>query len=347
VRAVLDDPDKELYIVEGEKKALKEISLEIPRNKVTALIGPSGCGKSTFLRCINRMNDLIPDVKITGKMLDIQSSIHEVSNQLKLENILLEQRKDTSLQQLIDGLQNGNQIKTFLLKDGILYKKLRNDSEVIVVPKTLIVPVLISVHLKGHSGIRRMIVTVLSSYWWQDHRRQVTEFVKGCYLCSLSKFSNEKRHEVGIPRTVTGPGVCWQMDIVQGFNNCDGFESFLTLTCMFSTYTIVVPLKNETSVTIAKIIEENIIKSYGPPKEISSDNAANLSGEPIRRLLNFYKILHCKTTPYSPASHGLVENVNKNITMLIKILSLQYKTKWINVVSLAVVIMNSMPKRGL
>jgi phosphate transport system ATP-binding protein len=60
---------KDLSLYYGEKQALKEISLEIPRNKVTALIGPSGCGKSTFLRCINRMNDLIPDVKITGQML--------------------------------------------------------------------------------------------------------------------------------------------------------------------------------------------------------------------------------------------------------------------------------------
>ena len=60
---------KDLSLYYGEKKALKEISLEIPKNKVTALIGPSGCGKSTFLRCINRMNDLIPDVKITGSML--------------------------------------------------------------------------------------------------------------------------------------------------------------------------------------------------------------------------------------------------------------------------------------
>ncbi len=59
----------DLSLYYGEKKALKEISLEIPRNKVTALIGPSGCGKSTFLRCINRMNDLIPEVKITGQML--------------------------------------------------------------------------------------------------------------------------------------------------------------------------------------------------------------------------------------------------------------------------------------
>ena len=60
---------KDLSLYYGEKQALKDISLQIPRNKVTALIGPSGCGKSTFLRCINRMNDLIPSVKITGNML--------------------------------------------------------------------------------------------------------------------------------------------------------------------------------------------------------------------------------------------------------------------------------------
>jgi phosphate transport system ATP-binding protein len=60
---------KDLSLYYGEKKALKEISMQIPANKVTALIGPSGCGKSTFLRCINRMNDLIPSVKITGNML--------------------------------------------------------------------------------------------------------------------------------------------------------------------------------------------------------------------------------------------------------------------------------------
>lgn len=58
-----------LSLYYGEKKALKEITMQIPANKVTALIGPSGCGKSTFLRCINRMNDLIPDVRITGNML--------------------------------------------------------------------------------------------------------------------------------------------------------------------------------------------------------------------------------------------------------------------------------------
>jgi phosphate transport system ATP-binding protein len=53
----------------GSKQALFEVNFTFAEKKVTALIGPSGCGKSTFLRCLNRMNDLIPDCKITGEIL--------------------------------------------------------------------------------------------------------------------------------------------------------------------------------------------------------------------------------------------------------------------------------------
>nr|WP_287411945.1 phosphate ABC transporter ATP-binding protein PstB [Pseudodesulfovibrio sp.] len=52
----------------GEFKALEDISIQFESNRVTALIGPSGCGKSTYLRCINRMNDLIPGTRVDGKM---------------------------------------------------------------------------------------------------------------------------------------------------------------------------------------------------------------------------------------------------------------------------------------
>ena len=53
----------------GPKQALHGITMKIPSNRVTALIGPSGCGKSTFLRCLNRMNDLIPGARIQGRIL--------------------------------------------------------------------------------------------------------------------------------------------------------------------------------------------------------------------------------------------------------------------------------------
>ena len=63
---ILSARDLNLYY--GENHALKNVMIDIPERKITALIGPSGCGKSTFLRTINRMNDLIPGVKITGSL---------------------------------------------------------------------------------------------------------------------------------------------------------------------------------------------------------------------------------------------------------------------------------------
>nr|WP_169972810.1 MULTISPECIES: phosphate ABC transporter ATP-binding protein PstB [unclassified Campylobacter] len=60
---------KNLNLFYGEKQALRNINMDIYNKKITALIGPSGCGKSTFLRCFNRMNDLIENVKIAGEVI--------------------------------------------------------------------------------------------------------------------------------------------------------------------------------------------------------------------------------------------------------------------------------------
>jgi len=59
---------KELCLWYGAAQALKSVSLSIPERSITALIGPSGCGKSTFLKTLNRMNDLVPGVRITGSV---------------------------------------------------------------------------------------------------------------------------------------------------------------------------------------------------------------------------------------------------------------------------------------
>lgn len=70
---------KDLNLFYGMKQALKNISINIPAKRVTAFIGPSGCGKSTFLRVINRMNDLIDNVKIDGKVFIDGVNIYDKS----------------------------------------------------------------------------------------------------------------------------------------------------------------------------------------------------------------------------------------------------------------------------
>ncbi|MBT9138043.1 MAG: Phosphate import ATP-binding protein PstB [Syntrophomonadaceae bacterium] len=76
--------DKEFKIVVrnlsfyyGKTQALKDVSLDIQANKVTAIIGPSGCGKSTFIRILNRMNDIIPGVRVEGKVMIDSQNIYD------------------------------------------------------------------------------------------------------------------------------------------------------------------------------------------------------------------------------------------------------------------------------
>lgn len=77
---------KDLCLWYGAFQALKNVNIEIPEHSITALIGPSGCGKSTFLKTLNRMNDLIPTVKITGEVMYNGQNIFETDvNNLRKE----------------------------------------------------------------------------------------------------------------------------------------------------------------------------------------------------------------------------------------------------------------------
>jgi phosphate transport system ATP-binding protein len=87
-----DHPEKTSYKIQtaslnlfyGDNQALHDVTMDIEPNRVTALIGPSGCGKSTFLRTLNRMNDLISSVKITGKVLYDGTDIYKDYNVIEL-----------------------------------------------------------------------------------------------------------------------------------------------------------------------------------------------------------------------------------------------------------------------
>ncbi len=68
---------RDVDVYYGEKQAIKKLSIDIGKNQVLAMIGPSGCGKSTFLRCLNRMNDTIPNARVEGQILLDGKDIHD------------------------------------------------------------------------------------------------------------------------------------------------------------------------------------------------------------------------------------------------------------------------------
>ena len=88
--------DLNLWYLNGKKQALKNINIKIPKNEVTAFIGPSGCGKSSFLRCFNKMNDLIQGVKIEGSIKFDEKTELIQSSQFKFFDFLTKRGKKES-----------------------------------------------------------------------------------------------------------------------------------------------------------------------------------------------------------------------------------------------------------
>ncbi|MDO4832763.1 MAG: phosphate ABC transporter ATP-binding protein PstB [Clostridia bacterium] len=101
---------KDMCLWYGETQALKDISLNIEEHSITALIGPSGCGKSTFLKSLNRMNDLIPDVKITGEIRYKDQDIYAPSvdvNELRKEIGMVFQKPNPFPMSIYDNIAYG------------------------------------------------------------------------------------------------------------------------------------------------------------------------------------------------------------------------------------------------
>ena len=113
----------------GQTQALKNISLEVPEKSITALIGPSGCGKSTFLKTLNRMNDLIPGVKITGEVLYHGENIFESEvNNLRKEVGMVFQKPNPFPMSIYDNIAYGPRthgIRNKAQLDEIVEKALR------------------------------------------------------------------------------------------------------------------------------------------------------------------------------------------------------------------------------
>ena len=104
-----------LNLYYGENHALKNINLDLYENKITAFIGPSGCGKSTFLKTLNRMNDLVPNVKIEGTVLLDDENIYDP----QVDTTLLRKKVDEIVERSLRGAALWDEVSDRLKKSAL------------------------------------------------------------------------------------------------------------------------------------------------------------------------------------------------------------------------------------
>ncbi|MBP1572503.1 MAG: phosphate ABC transporter ATP-binding protein [Oscillospiraceae bacterium] len=123
---------KDLNLWYDQTQALKNVNITIPEKSITAFIGPSGCGKSTFLKTLNRMNDLIPTVKITGEVCYNGQNIYDSSvdvNELRREIGMVFQKPNPFPMSIYDNIAYGPRthgIKSKVKLDEIVEQSLRD-----------------------------------------------------------------------------------------------------------------------------------------------------------------------------------------------------------------------------
>ena len=123
---------KDLNLWYDKTQVLKNVSITIPEKSITAFIGPSGCGKSTFLKTLNRMNDLIPSVKITGEVCYNGQNIYDSSvdvNELRREIGMVFQKPNPFPMSIYDNIAYGPRthgIKSKVKLDEIVEQSLRD-----------------------------------------------------------------------------------------------------------------------------------------------------------------------------------------------------------------------------
>ena len=123
---------KDLNLYNVEKQALKQLNLTIGKNRVTAQIGPSGCGKSTFLRCLNRMNDLIENCRISGEIRLLGENIYDSKTnvvQLRTEVGMVFQKPNPFPMSIYDNIAYGPRcqgIRDKKVLDGVVEHSLKS-----------------------------------------------------------------------------------------------------------------------------------------------------------------------------------------------------------------------------
>src|SRR3989475_7315570 len=123
---------EDLTLHYGDKPALKGISMRVPKNRVTAFIGSSGCGKTTLLRCLNRMNDLVDDVRITGRILvggrDVYDGSIDVTELRKRVGMVF-QKSNPFPKSIYDNVAYGPRLQGIKARselDGLIEQSLRH-----------------------------------------------------------------------------------------------------------------------------------------------------------------------------------------------------------------------------
>ena len=244
------------------------------------------------------------------------------------EEIISKQKEDDELCAIREKVEKGN--TKFEIIDGVLFANRWGNEACrrIMIPRSLIFQILEGIHDGcGHQGIERVIHRVNLEMNWKGKYKNIRDYIRGCTVCNKSKGVGDGPVKMG-RLSASRPLEMISIDFITVDKSSDGRDSILVITDIFTKFTKAVATRNQSALTVAKVILNEWIYNFGIPERIHSDQGRNFVSSLIKELCMLLCINQSKTTSYHPAGNGQTERMNRTLLSLLRSLSEEKKSKW-------------------
>ena len=197
----------------------------------------------------------------------------------------------------------------YSLKNGVIYRKMGTLTSQCMFPKTLLNYLVALFHITtSHGGERRMLAS-LEPYYAKGLRKRVGEFLRTCLSCILNNYSTSVQNLSYFPVT-NSPFYHTHIDMVENLQECNGFTDILICVDAFSLASYAFPMRNRTKNEFLSVFSCGIFQFF-KPQILHCDNSKTFINEEALETLAAFGIRTLHTVVNHPASHGLIESINK------------------------------------
>ncbi|XP_052744484.1 retrovirus-related Pol polyprotein from transposon 412 isoform X2 [Bicyclus anynana] len=213
----------------------------------------------------------------------------------------------------------------YMVKDNILFRLSKSKYDLIsefdwkeVIPKGLRNKIISENHCEptaAHLGVFKTHRRLCLRYFWPGMYKDIENFVKSCDVCKAYKHSTQAVPGLmGKPKVCSRPFQVVSLDLAGPLpRSRSGYTYLLVITCVFSKYTLLFPLRRATSALVAKNFEDGLVLVHGAPETVILDNGTQMTGSEFRNVIKRYNVPRLHYTPRYTPQVNLVERYNKTI----------------------------------